>query len=115
MDSDRLAEFEQEIARLGVKGGAPEPERRLAAVGVVAMVAGLALLLFAIAGTREAGTVEAQNDYLVLTPAGLALSVVGAVVWARNSLTRYLRYWLVRLIFESRANADRSEALPPES
>jgi hypothetical protein len=107
MDSERLEQFEAEIARRRLKGGSAEPERRLAVAGGILVVAGLVLLLFAIAGTRTAATVEAQNDYLVLCPFGLALAVVGSVIWGRHSLTRYLRFWLVRVIYESRAQTDR--------
>jgi hypothetical protein len=33
--------------------------------------------------------------------------VVGIVIWLRNSLTRYLRYWLIRLVFEEREQTDQ--------
>lgn len=107
MEPNRLDQLDQEIARLHIKGGNPEPERRLVVAGILATLAGLALLVFAVIGTRAAQTVEKQNDYLVLGPLGLSLSVVGSVVWVRNSLSRYLRFWLVRLIYETRANSDR--------
>jgi hypothetical protein len=32
---------------------------------------------------------------------------VAAVLWARCSLSRYLRYWLVRQIYEDRSSTDR--------
>jgi hypothetical protein len=38
---------------------------------------------------------------------GVAIAIVGAVVWARCSLSRYLRYWLVRDLYEQRASTDR--------
>jgi hypothetical protein len=117
MDPNDRTDFEHETARLRLKGGDPEPERRLSVIGVIAMVAGLALLVFALFGTRGAPTVEAQNDYLVLAPLGLGLCLVGSVVWARNSLSRYLRFWLVRLIYEQRSAVARRDAAiaPPEA
>ena len=33
---------------------------------------------------------------------GTSLAVIGTVVWLRYSLTGYLRYWLLRLIYEER-------------
>jgi len=30
------------------------------------------------------------------------------VIWARYSLTRYFRYWLLRMIFEERLQQDRT-------
>jgi len=34
------------------------------------------------------------------------VGVVGAVIWVRNSFTRYMRYWLIRLIYEQREQTD---------
>jgi hypothetical protein len=33
---------------------------------------------------------------------GLVLTVAGGLLWFRYSMTRYLRYWLLRLIYEQR-------------
>ena len=30
----------------------------------------------------------------------VGVAIVGAVVWVRNSMTRYFRFWLVRLVYE---------------
>ena len=37
---------------------------------------------------------------------GVGLAIVGIVIWVRNSLTRYLRYWIVRLVYEQREQTD---------
>jgi hypothetical protein len=38
---------------------------------------------------------------------GVGLVVVGIVIWARNSLTRYLRYWIIRLVYEQREQTEQ--------
>jgi hypothetical protein len=38
---------------------------------------------------------------------GLAISMVGIILWIRNSMTRYLRYWIIRLVYEQREQTDR--------
>jgi hypothetical protein len=38
---------------------------------------------------------------------GIGISVVGIVIWIRNSLTRYLRFWIIRLVYEQREQTDR--------
>jgi hypothetical protein len=103
----RLDAFEQEIRRLGVKGGNAEPERRLVVVGVVAVVAGLVVALLGLSLVRSAETALEQGDGLAQTTLGVGIAVIGAVLWARYSLSRYLRYWLVRQIFEERTSTDR--------
>jgi hypothetical protein len=104
---ERLQEFEGEIRKLRVKGGAAEPERRLMVLGVVAAVAGLVLAFVGVSGVRSAETALEQGDGLAMTVLGIGIAIVGAVLWARYSLSRYLRYWLVRELYESRAQTDR--------
>ena len=38
---------------------------------------------------------------------GLALVVVGTALFVRYSMTRFMRYWLVRLVHEQRSETDR--------
>jgi hypothetical protein len=38
---------------------------------------------------------------------GVGVSVVGIVIWIRNSLTRYFRFWIIRLVYEQREQTDR--------
>ncbi len=115
--SPRLAEFSQKVGDLSVTGGRANPERTgmrlglaLAVVGIVVAVLGAIVRR----GDIEAGDasalltelVRAGNGtiYVVL---GLSLTLLGGLIWLRNSLTRYFRYWLIRLIYEDRANTDR--------
>jgi hypothetical protein len=105
--ADRLEQFEQEIRRLGIKGGNPEPERWLVRVGVLAVVGGLALGIFGVNLALGARDPLDQGDGIVQTMLGVGIAIVGSVIWARYSLSRYLRYWLIRQIYEDRAAADR--------
>jgi hypothetical protein len=38
---------------------------------------------------------------------GLALVITGAALFARYSMTRFMRYWLIRMIYEQQAQTDR--------
>jgi hypothetical protein len=43
---------------------------------------------------------------------GIALTTIGAALYVRHSLSRYLQYWLIRLVYEQREQTDRTiEAL----
>ncbi len=103
----RLEQFETEIRKLKVKGSRPETERLFVVLGVIAIVAGFILTAIGISGVRSAGDQLSQGDSMSLTVLGVGIAIVGAVVWARSSLTRYLRYWLVRDLYEQRASTDR--------
>ena len=113
MSSSRLAEFEAEVAKLKVTGGGANPERLGARWGI-----GLTILGFLIAiigwwsaldapseGTGAATMTALRSE--IVGVIGVGLAVVGIVIWARNSLTRYLRYWIVRLVYEQREQTEQ--------
>jgi hypothetical protein len=105
--TNRLDEFEAEIRRLGVKGGNAEPERWLVVVGVLAVIGGFALAAWGVSLVLGSSNPLDQNDGLVQAVLGVGIAIVGAVLWARYSLSRYLRYWLIRQVYESRSSTDR--------
>jgi hypothetical protein len=39
---------------------------------------------------------------------GVGLIVAGAALFVRYSMTRYMRFWLLRVIYEERAQTDRT-------
>lgn len=105
--SPRLQQFQSEVEQLKVTGGKANPERTWGIIGALLMIAGLVVTLVSYTSTH--GTTDAleQADYNVLSNFGLALAVVGAALFLVMSLRRYLRYWLIRLIFEQRDAAER--------
>lgn len=114
---DRLDEFAEEVKKLKVSGGLSNPERTGSILGVLLMVVGgfiVVILSFAKRGDTSAAGAEAllveivqANNNVWTALFGVALILIGLAVWIRNSLTRYFRYWLTRLIYEDRANTDR--------
>lgn len=103
----RLDQFEAEITKLKVKGGRADRERLLVILGVLATIAGFIVIAVGVTGVRNATDQLSQGDSMSTTLLGVAIAIVGAVVWARCSLSRYLRYWLVRDLYEQRASTDR--------
>ncbi len=113
----RLDEFAEEVKNLKMSGGLANPERTGSTLGVLLMVIGgivVVILSFikrgetsfedSAAGLSE--IVQATNNVWTAL-FGIALILLGLAIWIRNSLTRYFRYWLTRLIYEDRANTDR--------
>jgi hypothetical protein len=106
-------DFDTELARLHIKRQHAEPERRLLLLGAALTLAGLVLLFIALAGTRQAATLQQQVDDLALAPLGLGVTLTGAALWLRYSISLYLRFWLIRLIYEDRRTAERILAAAP--
>ncbi len=105
---ERIAGFQAEIDAMKVKATGGRNENKWLALGVLLGVAGLALAIY--------GGIMVQNDSneynqraFMATGSfiGLAMVIGGAAIFVRYSMARYLRFWLIRLVHESRANADR--------
>lgn len=110
---DRLADFEAELTRLRVSGTSSTTEQRLLAAGVILMPAGLVLVLIGWFGASGTTQLSTQVPFLISGGLlGLGATIVGAVLYLRHSMARYLRFWLLRLVYEERATSDRTvEAL----
>ena len=105
---ERVEQFQAEINSMKVKASGAENESRLLILGIVLAVAGLALTI--VGGVQVGGAADALDQQSFLATGsflGIALIIAGAALFVRYSLARYLRFWLVRLVYESRANTDR--------
>ncbi|MEY2447158.1 MAG: hypothetical protein QOH79_634 [Acidimicrobiaceae bacterium] len=103
----RLRQFQAEVEELKVTGGRATPERTWTIVGAVAMIAGV-LLTAASWGLTQSTTSSLDfASYNAMGNFGIALTVAGSVVYLVMSLKRYFRYWLIRLIYEQRDQADK--------
>ena len=103
--------IDAELDRLKIKGGDTEPERGLVLFGVILFIVGIVTVFYALQSAHTSAEVTVQNEKIIIAIAGALLGISGVVIWARYSLTRYLRYWLLRQIFEERLQADRSIAV----
>jgi hypothetical protein len=107
--SARMAEFERQVAALRLRGQGGSLEGRLLWIGIGMLVLGL--LMVGIAWFRASDTTvqHEQIDYLISGGiGGIGVTLIGAAIYLRISLTRYLRLWLVRLLYEQRAQTDRT-------
>ena len=105
--SDRMREFQAEVDHLKVGGGRANPERLWGRIAAVGMVLSLVIEIGAWFGSHGTTDALSQRDYLVVALLGVALAVLSTGVFVVTSLTRYLRYWLIRLVYQDRESTDR--------
>ena len=105
--SPRLEEFVTQVDDLKVTGGRSNPERTWMIVGAVGLVLGLVLTLMAWIRTGGTSNTGDFADFAAMGRFGLALTVAGAVLFAVMGTRRWLRFWLVRLVYEMREQSDR--------
>jgi hypothetical protein len=106
-ESPRLREFQSQVDDLRLSGGRANPERTAVRLAIVLFVVAVGLELIAYFGSSNASDARDQTDYLILAVLGVVVAVGAVGLFVRASLTRYFRYWLVRLVYEDRANTDR--------
>lgn len=103
----RADRFVRELAALKI----PDPASKRAGLwlrlGIVSMAAGLVLGISAYFMSHNTTDPLEQRDAITLGLAGVAVSVVGGVLFLRYSLTGFLRYWMARQSFDLATLADR--------
>jgi len=106
--TDRLAQFRDEIATLDVHTPADGDDRRMLWAGIGLVLAGVVCIFFGY------WTASGTTNLLDQTPAmisgglfGVALVSAGSALFVRYSMSRYMRYWLLRLVYEQRLQTDR--------
>jgi hypothetical protein len=107
MSSSRLAQFEDEVKKLKVTGGGANPERLGAAWGIGLTIVGFVVGIISWFSAQDSKDVNVILRSQIFAFIGVGIAVVGIVIWLRNSLTRYLRYWIVRLVYEQREQTEQ--------
>ncbi len=107
MSGDRLASFRSEVEAIKLGGSVAKMERIGAIVGLVAALVGAIVAIVAYSGAQNAGDFATIYRDQVLGGVGILVAIVGALVWLRNSITRHLRWWMIRNIYEQREQTDR--------
>ncbi len=104
----RIDQFRAEVADLDIKTPADTGERNYLVVGIVLLAVGLGLIFAGYYGASGTKVVGEQIPYVLSGGfLGVGVMVVGAALFVRYSLSRYLRYWLIRTIYEERAQTDK--------
>jgi hypothetical protein len=107
MSSERLAQLREEVSKLKVTGGMANPERLAGKWGIGLTIFGFVVAIVSWWSAFNAGNFESIHRSAIFAAIGIGIAIVGMILWIRNSLTRYLRFWLIRLVYEQREQTDR--------
>ena len=106
MSPSRLAQFEDEVAKLKVTGGGANPERLGSQWGIGLTILGFVIAIISWWSAKDNANAITALRANIFAFIGIGLSLVGIIIWVRNSLTRYMRYWIIRLVYEQREQTD---------
>lgn len=105
--SDRVQQFKADVASMRLRDPATGRDRMLLRLGVLGMLAGVGIAVYAWTLSFSADGPLQQRDAIVQAVVGLTVAVVGAALFVKASLAGFLRFWLARLCYEQQAQTDR--------
>ena len=103
----RADRFVREIAEHKIADPAAGRPRLWLRLGAAMMVAGLALALTAYLVSHRTSSSLVQGDAVTIGLGGVTVSVVGAALFVRYSLTGFLRFWMARQSYDLTLLGDR--------
>jgi hypothetical protein len=105
--NERIERFKAEAAELNLKTGNPNKEGLLQVAGVVLMVLGIVVALLLYSSSLNLDDSRDIQSNIILAIAMLGVSVVGAAMFLRYSMAKFLRFWLLRQMYEGQSHIDQ--------
>jgi membrane-associated HD superfamily phosphohydrolase len=105
-DSERIESFKTDIEDMKLKSSS-QKERGLQLLAVLLMVGGVITAFSAYFSSTHQDDFRDQNELIILAIASLTLVLIGAVMFVRYSMAKFLRFWLLRQFYEGQDHIDR--------
>jgi hypothetical protein len=104
--NDRIERLRSDAAGLNVRRSGAR-DGLYQAIGAVAMAAGVVFAFVAYQLSLSKDDSRDIQSLQILALAMLALAIVGAAVFLRYSIARFLRFWLLRQLYEGQAHVEQ--------
>jgi hypothetical protein len=105
-------DFGAELGKLRASNNSGPMDRSVSVLGVLVAIVGLVVILVSFMQSRGYSSILNQMDALILSLFGIGLIIVGSALYIRSAMTRFLRYWLLRMVYEQRDLARQSASAP---
>ena len=102
VNEDRAEEFKEQIAAMRTKTSNASSEQVLLVIGILLMLVGIGLGIGSYFSATNSSQALDQNELIILAISGVSISLMGVAVFLRYSIGRFLRFWLLRQIYENR-------------
>jgi hypothetical protein len=102
---DRLARFERDLETIGHRTS--RADRKWALAGAIGMAVGIAIAVAAYASSTSLSDTRDVISSGILAMVGVSIVIAGGAIFVRSSLTEFLRFWMLRLLYEQ--HSDRGD------
>jgi hypothetical protein len=105
--NDRIEQFREDAAKLDLRTGSQSRDGIFQTAGLVLMMIAFLVSFIAYQASLNSDDPRDIQSLIILAIAMLVLAVLGGAVFLRYSMARFLRFWLLRQLYEGQANVDR--------
>jgi hypothetical protein len=112
MTSASQRDFGAELGKLRASNNSGPMDRGVSVLGVLLAIVGLIVILVSFMQSRGYSSILNQMDALILALFGVGLVILGSALYIRGAMTRFLRYWLLRMVYEQRDLARQAAQAP---
>lgn len=103
---DKMDQFRAEVAGLRLRAGGQRRDTVLLILGALLMIGGfVAALIVYEASLSKSNALDVASEQ-ILAVSMVGLTVIGAALFVFASLARFLRFWMLRQLYESQAHVD---------
>jgi uncharacterized membrane protein YidH (DUF202 family) len=103
----RIDQFKTDIADMKLKTGSSSKEGVLQVIGVLLMIAGIAIAFGSYQSSLNQDDARDIQSYIVFAIGGLSLTIAGAALFLRYAIAKFLRFWLLRQMYEEQSHIDQ--------
>ena len=107
MSNDRMEQFKDEVTTMKLRTGSPGRDAVVQVLGLVLMIGGAVVALVTYASSLNQDDVRDVISSGTLVVAMVIVTVIGAALFVSATLTRFLRFWMLRELYEGQANVAR--------
>ncbi|MDE3203987.1 MAG: hypothetical protein KGQ66_07165 [Acidobacteriota bacterium] len=104
---DKIEEFRSAVNELKLKTGRSRGDLVRQVVGALLMVGGFVAGLIVYEQSLSQGSALNLASEQILALALLGLVVIGGALFVSASISRFLRFWMLRNLYEGQAHIDR--------
>jgi hypothetical protein len=110
LTENRIDQFKADVSAMKVKTPGGRRDSIMQGVGALLMVAGAVAAYITYQSSTTQSDPRNIQSQIILGIFFLTLSVIGAALFVFASLTRFLRVWLLRQVYEGQEQAERVAA-----